>query len=200
MKISFLGMIKMSDPNLVCDSNVNLVFDNDCLASFIWIKRLDILELLYEDRMYVPQVVVDEMSFLKRSSTYKWVYEDLIDAINNGIFTVITINIGDEAFDEYNRLRKQGKGKGESAAIAIAKTMDNYTACNNLSDIREFVENDEINNIVTLDILYEYYKKEGRDITDIENIITDMRSKERNLPNISFAEYVRNRENNTDST
>lgn len=173
MKISFLGMIKMSDPNLVCDSNVNLVFDNDCLASFIWIKRLDILELLYED---------------------------LLDAINNGIFTVITINIGDEAFDEYNRLRKQGKGKGESAAIAIAKTMDNYTACNNLSDIREFVENDEINNIVTLDILYEYYKKEEKDITDIENIITNMRSKERNLPNISFAEYVRNRENNTDST
>ena len=187
MKKFFLGMIKMSDSKLVCDSNVNLVFDNDCLASFIWIKRLDILELLYETRMYVPQVVVDEISYLKRFNKYKWVYEMLLDAIGNEVFTVITINVGDESFNEYKKLRKQGKGKGESAAIAIAKTMDNYTACNNLSDIRQFVENEEINNIVTFDILYEYYKKAKKNIANIEDIITDMRAKKRNLPTITFS-------------
>jgi predicted nucleic acid-binding protein len=184
----------MIDSKLVCDSNVNLVFDNDCLASFIWINRLDILELLYEGRMYVPQLVVDEMSFLKRFSKHKWVYENLLDAIDKGIFKVITINVNDTAFMEYNKLRKQGKGKGESAAIAIAKTMDNYTACNNLSDIRPFVESGAINNLLTFDILYEYYKKEGKSINDIEKIITDMRSKKRNLPDTTFKEYVRERE------
>jgi predicted nucleic acid-binding protein len=187
-------MIKVNDINLVCDSNINLVFDNDCLASFIWVERLDILELLYKDRMYVPQLVVDEMSFLKRFSKYKWVYENLVDAINKDIFKVITINLGDEAFTEYNRLIKKGKGKGESAAIAIAKTMDNYTACNNLRDIRSFIQNGEINNMFTLDILYEYYKKQEKTINDIEKIITDMRSKKRKLPDTTFAEYVKNEE------
>lgn len=195
MNISFSGMKKMNKLNQVSDSNLNLVFDNDCLASFIWIQRLDILEILYEGRMYVPQLVVNELSFLKRFARYKWVYESLLDTIANGVFTVININIGDKAFEEYNKLRKQGKGKGESAAIAIAKSMDNYTACNNLRDIRPFIDSGEINNLVTLDILYEYYKKENKDIVDIEKIITDMRSRKRSLPDITFEEYIKDREN-----
>ncbi len=178
----------------VSDSNLNLVFDNDCLASFIWIQRLDILEILYEGRMYVPQLVVDEMSFLKRFTRYKWVYESLLDAIDKETFTVININIGDQAFEEYNKLRKKGKGKGESAAIAIAKSMDNYTACNNLRDIRPYIDSGEIKNIVTLDILYEYYKKGNKDIVDIEKIINDMRSRKRSLPDITFGEYIKDRE------
>jgi len=184
----------MTSKALICDSDLKLVFDNDCLASFIWIHRLDILETLYEGRMYVPQIVVDEISFLERSSKYKWVYEDLLAAIQKGTFNVIEINIGDKAFDEYNRFRKQNKGKGESAAIAIAKTMDNYTACNNLRDIRPFIDNGEINNIVTFDILYEYYINENKSIADIEKIITDMRYKKRRLPDTRFEDYVRDRE------
>jgi hypothetical protein len=86
----------MINSALVCDSNVNLVFDNDCLASFIWINRLDILELLYKERMYVPQIVVDEIGFLKGFSKHKWVYEKLLDAIDKGIFKVVTININDQ--------------------------------------------------------------------------------------------------------
>ncbi len=184
----------MTSKALVCDCDLKLVFDNDCLASFIWIHRLDILETLYKGRMYVPQIVVDEFSFLKRSNKYNWVYEDLLAAIEKGTFNVIEINIGDKAFKEYTRLIKQKKGKGESAAIAIAKTMDNYTACNNLRDIRPFIDNGEINNIVTLDILYEYYINENKSIADIEKIITDMRYKKRRLPGVSFDEYVRDRE------
>lgn len=72
--------------------------------------------------------------------------------------------------------------------------MDNYTACNNLQDIRPLVEKDEINNLVTYDILYEYYKKEEKTIEDIDKIITDMKSKKRNLPNTPFEEYIDIRE------
>ncbi|MTI60310.1 MAG: hypothetical protein FH762_10120 [Firmicutes bacterium] len=71
--------------------------------------------------------------------------------------------------------------------------MDNYTACNNLRDIRPFIDNGEINNIVTLDILYEYYISENKSIADIEKIITDMRYRKRRLPGISFEDYVKNR-------
>ena len=36
---------------------------------------------------------------------------------------------------------------GYNKYIAIVKTMDNYTACNNLKDIRPFIENNEIINL-----------------------------------------------------
>ena len=56
----------MSSKNiLICDTNLRLVFDNDCLASFLWIRRIDILETLYKSRMYIPQIVVDEFSYFK---------------------------------------------------------------------------------------------------------------------------------------
>lgn len=166
---------------LVYNTDIKLVFDNDCLASFIWIKRIDILINLYKDRIFVPQIVVDEFSFMKRYSKYSWVYQDVIDAINDGLFQVIEIDSEHQAFFEYNKLIKMGKGKGESAAIAIAKTMDNYTACNNLRDIRPFIDNNEINNLLTFDILFEYYQKNNKSIDEIEKIIAKMRSKKRKL-------------------
>ena len=172
-------MEMMSDDNLIYHTDIKLVFDNDCLASFIWIKRIDILTKLYSGRMFVPQVVVDEFSFLKRYSKYKWVYEDLLEAINKNIFKIIKINSRSKAFYEYTELRIMGKGKGESAAIAIAKTMDNYTACNNLKDIRPLIDNNEINNLLTFDILFEYYHKTDKSIKRIEAIISKMRKKKK---------------------
>ena len=181
----------MSYDKLVYKTNINLVFDNDCLASFIWVKRIDILVNLYNGRMFIPQVVVDEFSFMKRYSKYIWVYEEVVDAINAELFKVIKIDSNHEAFFEYNKLLKMGKGKGESAAIAIAKTMDNYTACNNLKDIRPFIENNEINNLFTFDILFEHYHKNNISIEEIEKIISKMRNKKRKLPNIRFQDYIK---------
>lgn len=180
----------MRADELIYKTDIKLVFDNDCLASFIWIKRIDILVDLYKDRIFVPQVVVDEFSFMKRYSKYSWVYEDVIEAINAGLFKVIEIESEHQAFFEYNKLIKMGKGKGESAAIAIAKTMDDYTACNNLRDIRPFIDNNEINNLLTFDILFEYYNKNSKSVEEIEAIITEMRSKKRKLPDIRFEKYI----------
>jgi len=127
---------------------------------------------------------------MKRYSKYSWVYENVIEAINGGLFKVIEIDSEHQAFLEYNRLIKMGKGKGESAAIAIAKTMDDYTVCNNLRDIRPFIDNNEINNLLTFDILFEYYHKNKKSLKEIESIITKMRSKKRKLPDIIFKKYI----------
>src|SRR6056297_2545006 len=183
-------MERMSDTKLIYQTNIKLVFDNNCLASFIWIKIIDILKKLYNGRMFIFQVVVDEFSFLKRYSKYKWVYEELLKAINENFFKIIEINSVSQAFYEYTKLRNMGKGKGESAAIAIAKTMDNYTACNNLRDIRPFIDNNEINNLLTFDILFEYYHKNSKSLKEIEAIITKMRAKKRKLPEIRFKKYI----------
>ncbi len=110
--------------------------------------------------------------------------------INKNIFKVIEIDSDSQAFNEYTKLKNMGKGKGESAAIAIAKTMDNYTACNILKDIRPFIDNNEINNLLTFDILFEYYHKTRKPINRIESIITKMRKKKRKLPNAKFEKYI----------
>ena len=186
----------MNDIKLIYQTDIKLVFDNDCLTSFIWIKRIDILTNLYSGRMFVPQEVVDEFNFLKRYSKYKWVYEDLLDIINKNIFKIIDINSNNPAFYEYNKLRNKDKGKGESAALAIAKNMDNYTACNNLKDIRPLIDNNEINNLLTFDILFEYYHKTGKPIKRIVTVITQMKNKKRKLPNIIFKNYIEDNYNN----
>jgi len=65
--------------------------------------------------------------------------------------------------------------------------MDNYTACNNLKDIRPLINNNnEINNLFTFDILFEYYRKTGKPIKKIETIITQMRNKRKKLPKCKF--------------
>jgi len=63
-----------------------------------------------------------------------------------------------------------------------------------LRDIRPYIKKGEINNLVTLDILYEYYIKADISICEIDKILNDMRSKKRDLPDINFAEYLKKRE------
>ena len=38
-----------------------LVFDNDCLSSFLWVKRTDIIKQLFTGQIIVPSIVEDEL-------------------------------------------------------------------------------------------------------------------------------------------
>ena len=40
----------------------DLYFDTDCLSSFIWAKRLDLLETLYAGRIIIPRPVYQELT------------------------------------------------------------------------------------------------------------------------------------------
>ena len=59
-----------------------------------------------------------------------------------------------------------------------------------MRDIRPFIDNNEINNLLTFDILFEYYHKYKKSLKEIESIINKMRSKKRKLPDIKFKKYV----------
>ncbi len=43
-----------------------LVFDNDCLSSFLWVKRTDIIKQLFPGQIIVPSIVEDEL-LIRRS-------------------------------------------------------------------------------------------------------------------------------------
>jgi len=42
-----------------------IVFDNDCISSFLWIKRLDIINALFLNEIIIPQTVYDELNKIK---------------------------------------------------------------------------------------------------------------------------------------
>lgn len=47
-----------------------------------------------------------------------------------------------------------------------------------------------MNNLLTFDILFEYYHKNNKSIDEIEAIITKMRFRKRKLPKIKFKKYI----------
>lgn len=102
-----------------------VVFDNDCISSFLWIKRLDIIESMFpKSDIIIPDVVLDELKVLESSARFNYVYNDLKSKIDTGEYVLKSINaLSQEAID-YTELTRmdnpQAIGKGEAAAIVLA--------------------------------------------------------------------------------
>jgi predicted nucleic acid-binding protein len=171
-----------------------IIFDNDCLSSFLWIKRLDIINALFSNQIYIPQTVYDELDKIK-SPKYRFVFNDLKTQILKGNFYLGNIMISSKESGEYLYLisMKNPKriGKGEAAAIVIAKSLNGTLASNNLRDILPHVQNGKPPYICTEDILYLSYQKKHISLNEACQIWNDMKSKRRMLPKYNFKEVIR---------
>lgn len=174
-----------------------IVFDNDCISSFLWIKRTDIINALFPNQVIIPQVVYSELEKLK-SSKYKFVifvFHDLDSQILKGNFKLRNIIIPSKEFNEYFRLvsMKNPKriGKGEAAAIVIAKALNGTLASNNLKDILPYVKQNKPPYICTEEILYLSYEKKYISLKEGCQIWDDMKGKRRKLPKYDFKEVIR---------
>ena len=185
---SKVGMKKMKFP---------IVFDTDCISSFLWIRRLDILDTMYSHSMIVPAVVEKELSFMKRSK-YSFVYQDLICDVQKGnieIFTIPALSGMTPRYQAYiNGEGVKKIGKGEAAAIVIAEELTGTLASNNLKDVLKPVRTIPLPLLTTDDILYQYYHSGYMSILDGERIRESMRKKKRKLPAYGFDRVVRNHE------
>lgn len=167
-----------------------IVFDTDCLSSFLWINRLDIIEDLFtKDKIVIPEIVVDELSKLK-SGKYKYVYTNLKEKLDNKEYIQYKIKVSSDEAVEYINLTKMDNpkaiGKGEAAAIVISKSLGGTLASNNLKDILPHVKGGKPPYITTEMILYKYYEKGKINIDEGEQIWKDMKNKRRKLPNYNF--------------
>jgi predicted nucleic acid-binding protein len=171
-----------------------IVFDNDCISSFLWIKRLDIVNALFLNQIIFPQSVYDELNKIK-SPQYRFVFNDLKSQILKGNFKLRNIIIPSREFSEYFDLisMKNPKriGKGEAAAIVIARALNGTLASNNLRDILPHVENNKLPYVCTEDILYLSYERNYISLEEGCQIWNDMKRKKRILPNCDFKEIVR---------
>jgi hypothetical protein len=83
-------------------------------------------------------------------------------------------------------------GKGEAAAIALAKTYNGIIASNNLKDISKYVEKYGLEHVTTGDILVDALNKRYIDEETGNQIWNNMIRKQRMLPTATFSEYLKN--------
>lgn len=132
--------------------NPPLILDNTVVSRFGIIKKFEILHNLYEKELIIPTNVILEAivipqveKSLQDALSKKWIEEYTLD------FTT-----GQVELKEFARLRRQF-GEGESAVMAVAKTWRCALASDDLRATRKYCENNNIEHVGCLGILYDAY-------------------------------------------
>ncbi|MCL4517221.1 MAG: hypothetical protein M1379_16830 [Firmicutes bacterium] len=170
-----------------------LFFDTDCISSFLWVKQENILLRLYPGRIVLPQEVYDELS----NPSIPHIKGKIAVLRSNGDISTQQILINTEAYRLYHAMAitpPKGEkviGKGEAAALALAKVYGGIIASNNLKDVRKYIEKYRLKHITTGDILVSALNTGLIDENTGNRIWIDMISKRRLLPAASFSDYLR---------
>ena len=167
----------------------DLFFDTDCISSFLWIGKENILEILYGGRIIIPGPVYKELS----NPCVSHLLNGTKKMINKGIASVKEIEIGTEEYKLYKELTsndiEKSIGKGEASGIALTKTYSGILASNNYKDIKEYVDKYGLKHIDTGKILCEAIRKGIITEEQANSIWQCMLSKKRKLPTKTFSEY-----------
>lgn len=67
---------------------------------------------------------------------------------------------------------------------------DGILGSNNLSDVKEFCIQNKKRLLTTADVMYQAYEKSLMGLEGADKIWSDMISKKRKLPALSFSEYI----------
>lgn len=166
-------------------------FDTDCLSSFLLVGRESIILQIFEGKIKIPQVVIDE---LKDAEV---LYNKLDIYIKRGKVEIVDIDFGGEAFELYEEFTSDPKdgykiiGKGEAAVLALAKVYNGVVASNNLKDVVHYIKKYRLKYITAGEILREALARTLIDEKTGNKIWNDMKKKGRILPNKTFSEYLK---------
>jgi predicted nucleic acid-binding protein len=170
-----------------------LFFDTDCLSSFLCVGREDIILLNYRCRIVIPQFVYDEFC----SPVVRHLRIKLDSMLNVKDVYKMEIAFGTPEAILFKQLTKKPIkdvppiGKGEAAALVLAKANNGIIASNNLRDIKDYAKDFGIPILTAADILVEALGTSYITETEGNTIWTDMRNKNRKLPTNSFSEFLR---------
>ena len=174
-----------------------LFFDTDCISAFLWINNQSLLAQLYPGRVVIPSAVYEELSNPGVSYLKKRI--DVMIADKSA--QVEDIQLHTAEYDIYRKLTISPDpghviiGKGEAAAIALAKEKNGILASNNLRDILTYVSEYELLHMTTGDILLEAYDKKMIKEDEGNALWQEMLRKRRRLGYKTFSEYLKNHVN-----
>jgi predicted nucleic acid-binding protein len=164
-------------------TDLPILFDTDTISSFAWVNRLDILETLYSEKMFVLPEIIYEISNVKHLK------EKLESCIEKKAISIVYLDPLGEDGQEFARLRGLKKfGYGEAAAMAYAKNKEVILASNNLRDVLTYCAKYKIPLISTRRIMYEAVKDNVLDMEEAETIWKEMIKRRRKLPCKTFKE------------
>lgn len=169
-----------------------LFFDTDCLSSFLWVGQEQLLLQLYPGKIVLPKQVFDELSH--PSIRHIGAKIESLQRAGKVIRSDILLNT--EEYKLYHDLAispSQGCrliGKGEAAALALAKINNGIIASNNLKDISNYVKAFGLEHITTGDIMKLALEKGLIDEKGGNQIWQDMIRRKRLLPTATFSEFL----------
>lgn len=140
----------------------------------------------------IPKPVYDELSF----PTTPHLKRGIDDLINKNIAFLVSIDVGSDAYYLYHTLTTSANnsykviGRGEAAAIALAKSNEGILASNNLRDIDIYIHQFQLKHITTADILIDAFEKGLITKDEGDNIWRAMIARRRKLGAASFSEYI----------
>ena len=162
-----------------------VILDADFLSSFAWVNRLDILEGLYSKRMVILEEVLEELGRVPHLASRVKL------SIKNGHIKCIAMFAGSPEAQQLAKFLETGKyGTGEASCMAYLTQHDSILGSNNLSDVKLFCIQNNKRLLTTADVMYQAYEKSLISLEEADKIWTDMLSKRRKLPALSFSEYM----------
>lgn len=134
-----------------------LLFDTDCLSAFLWVDGQSLLAQMYPQRIAIPEEVHAELSrpgvpHLKRR---------VESMLTSGVARIERIQTDGPTYRLYRKLTHHPDaghrviGRGEAAAISLAKEMGGILASNNLRDVSSYVREFNLRHVTTGDIMME---------------------------------------------
>lgn len=170
-----------------------LFFDTDCLSAFLWVHNESLLPRLYPGKVVIPKPVYIELS----KPSVPQLRDRIKTLIELQLVSLHDIIVGSEEYATYYELTEAPRGghkiigKGEAAAISLAKKYDGIVASNNLADIADYISEYHLKHTTTSDILIDAYNR--LIITEFEAnaIWAKMLSKRRKLGAATFTEYLK---------
>lgn len=173
-----------------------IFFDNDCLSSFLWIKKVHLLNQLYPNCLQIPRSVYIELSKVNHLK----LRVDKMVSLNT--IEIIDIDSGTEEYETYTKLisgtikRLPRIGRGEAAAITLAKHRGGILASNNLRDITFYIKEYSLPYLTTGEIMVQLVEASLVTINEAETMWSEMLKKRRKLPTKTFVEYQNKKNRN----
>lgn len=125
-------------------------------------QKLSIPTMLYKGDVYIPRIVYNEVT-----ASRNYGYEDQLDRyINIGLIKLVDFDPFDETGKLYFQLTQNPEegfksiGRGEAAAIALAKNNQGVLASNNLNDISQYVKKYNLDHVTTGVIIHQAVQDE----------------------------------------
>jgi predicted nucleic acid-binding protein len=164
-------------------------FDTDCISDFLCVGYESILTQLFKNCIVLPQQVVNEFRYVP------YLYAKVNQLITRKDFEVYSIEYGtpeSTLFLDLTSLEagKKSIGKGEAAAIVLAKFHDGILGSNNLSDISRYVREYKLKHVTTVIIFTQAIRNGILNEGQVNAIWKQMRQKQRKLPGETYSEYL----------